>query len=369
MSGAPVKSRYFDGVSPIPNTGKVSIEENYLVFQPDDGSHPHKIPLSRVSEIDRVGDEFKVTVRRTKNMVSEMIMTNDQNFIDHITTHKKKSLSGILQFGFSSSEGGFFKAFIPALTIAVFVLVGFWGFIQKAHYLVPTSVDEKIGELATPQFLSMFPRCENEPLQNAVEQMIDEVTYKPTFTYKVVLIESPEVNAFALPGGPIFVFSGLLEQSESPEEVMGVLAHEITHAERRHGLQNIIKKAGTFFIISSVIGVGFEGFDPGMAEEIVEIAGTMTALRYSRSFERESDRGAIELLERKGYSAAYLKSFFEKIKDKDIGEEFSWVSTHPTTEERIKYIEKAIHKEDGKMRKKLPISETRWNKLKVQCQS
>ncbi len=133
-----------------------------------------------------------------------------------------------------------------------------------------------------------------------------------------------EINAFAAPGGRIAVFQGLIAAAQSPDELAGVLAHEITHSRRRHPTRMLIRQVGTSFLEALVIGTD----TGGMAE-------TLLVLSYSRQFETEADAGAVELLHDAGIDTASFATFFERLaKAGGAGPLPALLTTHPAPQER-----------------------------------
>src|SRR6185295_13331461 len=121
-------------------------------------------------------------------------------------------------------------------------------------------------ETARAQFMAGKSVIKEGPAVAAVEEMTkrlsDRIPDNP-YTFRVTVVRSDVVNAFALPGGDVMVFTGLIKTAESPEEVSGVLGHELSHVLLRHGLSRIVKTAGLFAMVTVLIGN-----QPGMAKQL-----------------------------------------------------------------------------------------------------
>ncbi|HEX8579247.1 MAG TPA: M48 family metallopeptidase [Allosphingosinicella sp.] len=146
---------------------------------------------------------------------------------------------------------------------------------------------------------------------------------------KVRVVDIDLVNAAALPGGTIVVFEELLAEADSPDEVAGVLGHELAHVERRHVTQAMIRDLGLGLVVSA-----FGGNTGG------SINGLLAA-GYSRGSEREADRDAIAKLRAAGIDPLPTAGFFKKLADQEarlggVAESLSYVSTHPMSGERQK---------------------------------
>jgi predicted Zn-dependent protease len=152
----------------------------------------------------------------------------------------------------------------------------------------------------------------------------------------VSVINSGIVNAFAAPGGAILVTSGLLEETESPEELAGILAHEMGHVRERHGLRSM---AGVYGL--QVLGLLFSGNSKGVFGDTAQgLALYMTTSSWSRDFERAADAHAFTLLRKAGLNTQGLSTFFERLekdaeKDKNLFPALAMLSSHPATAARI----------------------------------
>ena len=157
---------------------------------------------------------------------------------------------------------------------------------------------------------------------------------KIPFTIKV--IDSPDVNAFALPGGYLYVNSALILAADSEAEVAGVMAHEIAHVTARHGVEQASK--GTLMQYLSIPLI-FVGGVPGLiVQNLANIAVPLTYLKFSRGAEEEADRLGLQYMWAAGYDPTAMLTFFEKLKSKekkDPGTLAKVFSTHPATGKRI----------------------------------
>jgi predicted Zn-dependent protease len=157
---------------------------------------------------------------------------------------------------------------------------------------------------------------------------------KIPFTIKV--IDSPDINAFALPGGFLYINSGLIMAADNEAELAGVMAHEIAHVTARHGVEQASK--GTLFQYLS-IPLLFVGGVPGLIlQNAANIFVPLTFLKFSRGAEEEADRLGLQYLWAAGYDPAEMLAFFEKLKareKKNPGTLEKVFSTHPTTGNRL----------------------------------
>jgi predicted Zn-dependent protease len=155
--------------------------------------------------------------------------------------------------------------------------------------------------------------------------------------YTFYLVDSPEVNAFAIPGGHIFVNRGLIESADQAAEFAGVLGHEIAHVTERHGIEQMEKRQGAGTLIGLVYTV--LGRDPGVVEQIaIEAGGAAVLARYGREAEREADQRAVQTLPAAGYDPEGVATFFEELmaqQRREPGLLDTWFASHPTSQERV----------------------------------
>ena len=157
---------------------------------------------------------------------------------------------------------------------------------------------------------------------------------KMPFTIKV--IDSPEVNAFALPGGHLYVNTGLLLAADSEAELAGVLAHEISHVTARHGMEQASKGRLLQYLSIPLIFVG--GPVGAIVQNAASLLVPMTYLKFSRGAEEEADRLGLQYMWNAGYDPTAMLTFFEKLKRQersDPGTLAKVFSTHPATSKRI----------------------------------
>jgi predicted Zn-dependent protease len=166
---------------------------------------------------------------------------------------------------------------------------------------------------------------------------------KVPFTIKV--LDSEEVNAFALPGGFFFVNSGLMLKAESESELAGVMAHEIAHVAARHGTRQATR--GAIINYASIPLIFMGGWTGYAIRQGAGLAIPLGFLNFSRGFEREADYLGLQYLYKSGYDPTSFVDFFEKIQSlekKKPGTISKVFSTHPMTDDRIKAAQDEIQK-------------------------
>ena len=167
---------------------------------------------------------------------------------------------------------------------------------------------------------------------------------KVPFTIKV--LDTEEVNAFALPGGFFFVNSGLILKADTEAELAGVMAHEIAHVAARHGTRQATR--GDIAQIATIPLIFMGGWTGYAIRQGVSVAIPMGFLTFSRQFEREADYLGLQYMYKAGYDPTAFVDFFEKIESlekKKPGSISKVFSTHPMTDDRIKLSQEEIQKD------------------------
>jgi beta-barrel assembly-enhancing protease len=186
---------------------------------------------------------------------------------------------------------------------------------------------------------------------------------KVPFTIKV--IDTEEVNAFALPGGFFFVNSGLILKADSEAELAGVMAHEIAHVAARHGTRQATR--GEIAQLATIPLIFMGGWTGYGIQQAASVAIPIGFLSFSRGFESEADLLGLEYMYKSGYDPGAFVDFFEKIQSlekKKPGTMAKVFSTHPMTEDRIRTAQKNIQ-EYLKERPEYVVTTSEFNDVKA----
>lgn len=163
------------------------------------------------------------------------------------------------------------------------------------------------------------------------------------YTFQVV--NSNVVNAFALPGGYVYVNRGVIERASNASELVGVMSHEIAHVVERHGIEQVQRAQNANLGLALLYGV-LLGRNPGGLEQAgIQAGGTAVFASYGRDAEREADLRGVEFMTRAGYNPQGMVSFFEKLlteRQRNPSRLEQWFATHPLTEERIQNTSRAV---------------------------
>jgi len=205
--------------------------------------------------------------------------------------------------------------------------------------------EEKLGNLFKDLIWDRYPTVKDNTADSALQQIKDRLIKAldtTAYRYQFTIIKEEQVNAFTIPGGNIYVFSGLLKLTESPEEVAAVLAHEMGHAEQRHVVTKLMKELSITAIVSIL-----SGGDPSVLTQILK---NIIGNTFDREQEAKADQFALELLEKAKISPKSLGRFFERLNEKelDYDENLEILMTHPHNDKRIDQVRKYKTKNDFK---------------------
>ncbi len=225
---------------------------------------------------------------------------------------------------------------------------------NKSFHTNPSEQEYFIGRAVGATIAGNYPtyddRAANEYL-NLLGQTLAKASDRPeTFGgYHFQLLDSEEINAFAAPGGLIFVTIGMLRCVEHEDALAAVLAHEIGHVQHEHGMQAIKKSrmssaltAAGLEALSYMIDSDIMNLVDIFQDSIADITTTMINNGYSRAFEREADRAAITIMQRVGYDTNALVEMLRVMEIRLNPEGKDFAKTHPSPLNRIKDIQKII---------------------------
>lgn len=182
-------------------------------------------------------------------------------------------------------------------------------------------------------------RINNDPALNSyvrsMGQRIVAQTNMANLPWNFYVVDDPSINAFAVPGGHVYVHTGLIANSDNASELAGVMAHEISHVLARHSTEQISRQYGLQMLAGVVLGQ-----NPGQLAQIAaSIVGTGAMARFSREAEREADELGIQAMHRAGYNPLGMATMFEELlehRKSSPGRIEQFFSTHPVTEERVR---------------------------------
>jgi Zn-dependent protease with chaperone function len=245
-------------------------------------------------------------------------------------------------------------------TIAALVYFVFFPFL--ASYIaskIPVSTEIALGEKFYESFIGNSEIDANKTI--LLNDFARKIDFETKYPLKFTIVKDKQVNAFALPGGNVVVYSGILEKLKSSEELVALLSHEVIHVKERHSLKGLARSLAGSLLISIIFG------DTGsLGNLLANQADKMYHLGFSRSMEKEADLEGLEIMFHNHINQQGMLHLMERLHEEEKkggSKMLTYLNSHPMTEERITYI-----KENSKGRKEARNNELDSVWMQVQNQ-
>ena len=328
------EGRYLDGKTAASQKAEIRLLESGLRIHLEDGTDMDW-PYNQVRQAQGRYAGEPVRLERGEGLF-EALMIPDTDFLVSLRSMVPNGSYRFHNPGFRRARV-WLTVYASLATLLVGLALYRWGIpllVRHVTPLVPVSWEKKLGEsqldlLAPPEHRIHDPRMDRA-LQTIVDRLSGSLRHCP-YHFQVTVCDFPIFNAFALPGGPIVVFRDLLVRTRSPEELAGVLAHEMQHILKRHTTQRIIQDSSTGLLISALAGDATGSMAFGL-----QSARSLALLEYGREEEAEADREGMKLLLAARINPSGMIRFFEDLQKSEKMPEFlKYVSSHPATSDRI----------------------------------
>lgn len=320
------KGKFFDGISSKEHAVEVILIEqiNITIIFSD---HQLVIPFDDIYSIEHFGKKttyFKIG----KNFPYKTLEIDSEELLE--ITKKFGSVSD--QLHISVLQGGAKNVvLITGLTFLVLGLIIVFGLPFMGELIganVPIEVEKSLGKSYYNQFIGSSKIDSGKTL--AINKLIKNYKLSSTYEINLTVVESDQKNAFALPGGYIVVFSGIIDEMDQPEQLIGLLSHEVTHINHRHSMRALGRSLSSYLLFSWIVGDA-----AGITSVLVENYNQFLALSYSRDLEADADKTGAELMIKNKVDPKGMIGLMEILKKEDKGQEQEFLQTHPLTENRI----------------------------------
>ena len=204
----------------------------------------------------------------------------------------------------------------------------------------------EIGASYSQQINQQLPIVEDAQIHRYINVLGEEIASRGAgqYEYTFYVVNSDVINAFALPGGWIYINRGVIERSDNLAELAGVIAHEIGHVEERHGAEQMERAQATNLGLN--VAYILLGRTPSTVEQAaIQVGGSAVFANYSRGAENEADAVAVDLLIRAGIDPNGLTTFFMELledSNRNPSSVEQWFSSHPLTQDRIAHVREVI---------------------------
>ncbi len=348
------KARFHDGQTAQGRDVTVRMAGASIEILADDGTILSRWPIGLVTAQGNLADDAAVTLSTTM-LPEARLRLQDRATIEAIAGRLPRS----------QKLDRFRPGRIAAWTAVGVAVLGLAAFAihrlpALAAPLLPYDAKRALGEAVAQSIFPPEARCAGSPLAPLAE-LAERLRLAAGIEQplEIIVVDYDMVNAFATPGGVVVMTRGLIADAQGPDEVAGVLAHEIGHVRHDHPTQGVLRSIGISALLQFLTG----GSD---LEGLASAGGTLAFLSYSRAAEEEADATAIEIMTTAGINADGLGRFFGRLQADEDATGIaslipSWLSTHPPTEARQRATTREATGAPA-------LDETGWQSLRRICE-
>src|SRR5215470_2233013 len=247
-------------------------------------------------------------------------------------------------------------------SIVLVVLFGVPLAADRLAPLVPESFERRLGDVSEKQVKIVFgeKECGSSPAgQAAFEKLVTTLRAAAGLdtSLQSAVVSSEIPNALVLPGGKVIVFDSLIATANSPDEIAGVIAHELGHLKHRDNMRGLIYNGGTSFLIGLLFG------DITGSSAVIFASRTLVTSSYSREAETAADTFSIEVMQKLGRPPKAMGELLLRVTGKEGGKGLTIISTHPLTEDRLA----RMSREDQTPKGAPLLTDAEWRALQGIC--
>ena len=323
---------YFDGLSSKAYACKIDIRSQQVHIQLDESLKIITWERSEITNFELTGNSLTI---KHGAFPQETLEINGSDAVDFFALLSKDNLR-------SKSKVYWFKntktvvissifAFIGFCFLTYFYLIPWLG--EKAIYLIPKDAEVQLGESIAASIRSTEVVDKQATL--AANEFLIEINARDNYKINLTVVKSETVNAFALPGGQLFIYTGIIDKMQNYEEFSALLAHEITHVTHQHSLKSLGRTAASSIFIAALFGDV-----SGVTSGILDQANQIKQLTYSRELETQADTEGVKWMVKNHINPKGMLDLMEILNaQQDSTPDFmKYLSTHPETNERIKTL-------------------------------
>jgi Zn-dependent protease with chaperone function len=330
-----MNGRFFDGESASAQSVTVEVDSDSIVIASRDSTNVTERTFSKSSSLPqlRLDGSYEILLDKvarvvlTGKNVESWMRENNLRIRSRTTVPRRWSLTSLAALSLFSVS---------------FIALLLWSVPQCAVVfvpLIPISAEEEIGEHMHKSIVkNLKGECSNREAQVAVQRFVNRLLKESGSRRKVrvTLVNSPTLNAFAVPGGNIYVLRGIIKAASSGNELAAVIAHELGHVTKRHILKSLTQQIG-LRVVATYLSAGLDT----IGDASLFLSSHLIGFSYSRGNESEADLVGMEFLKDAGIDSRGAASFFTHIKEK-LGDPTNgiggYLATHPSHTERIEAL-------------------------------
>jgi predicted Zn-dependent protease len=333
------KAKYYSGKISKPFDCLVKIESGFIWIYPD-GYEAQQWPLGQIkhSEFKGIG---KNSIRYGNFPFQTLEYDDSSPLAFEINKFLPERQQGFKAFANELVNSGMKGAIILTLLVAS-ALVSVYFFVlpylaEKIAVRIPQEYEVSFGEKAFETLMASETIDSSKTL--ALNKFAKKIDFNSDYNLSFTVVNSDIVNAYALPGGRIVVFSAMINEMNKPEQMAALLSHEVSHINKKHSLKNLSRAYSGKIFLSFLVG------DTAILDFIADQAQNIYELKYSREMETEADLDGLRILQNNGINQKGMIELMHILEDQEnkIGMDIpQYMSTHPVSKNRIKSISKKL---------------------------
>jgi Zn-dependent protease with chaperone function len=330
----PFSANFFDGKTSRTHKAAIYVSSlNWRISYIDENNRP--IDTSWKSENIKKADVYTnglVSFTYGDTFPFQKIESSDAAFIDYVNNSEHNNLNNSLDLLLHKSKN-------KSLVVLLLTLVGLA--IITYFYIIPAVATGFVSSLSKESVINFGDYIFrvvttdleiNEEASEKLQDFVDEMEIESSFPLQVYVAESSEMNAFALSGGKIIIYSSLLEKIENEAQLSALIGHEVSHIENRHVLKNLARNFGGAIFVSVLFG------DVNGATTVLQDNAHMfSQLSYTRSLEKEADIFGLDIMRNNDVDLHGMPQLFEILQRETPMDVPTYLSNHPMLKDRIDY--------------------------------
>jgi len=352
---------YFDGNTAQPWSVEIELSRKSVDIFDDDGRKLSSWPLRHISRVPPMGR--KHPIRLKNRLVSNARLTvRDAETVDVLRVLMPK-LFPDRQPGMRLARAAVTLGLITAFAVGSL----YFSIPRLARPIadaIPPQWESQLGRTTSRTISQNWSTCEGDGLAE-LDDLVERLMANTPTNYQIRarVIDAEVINAFALPGGNIFITDELIEIMESPDELAGVMAHEIGHIVLRHPLEGMLSQMGVVLFLNMLTA--------GSTSDILGLGATIAVVSYTRDYETEADSFALEMLQSVNIKTTGYADLFKRLdavekvaETEDMFGLESMMRTHPMSEIRAQQAEQVTVEDPV-----ISMSDDGWQKVKALCKT
>jgi Zn-dependent protease with chaperone function len=358
---------FYDGISSTRHDVSVEVAPHTLRIRASDGAVLAEWPYAEIEELSapdgmlRVGRAGQSVLARleVRDPALAHAIDLEAHAVDRTGGLRRRTNIRVVAWSVAAA----------AALIAVAVL-GVPAIAERLAPIVPMGIEQRLGAAVDAQVRSMLDtdhagdkfECGSAESERPGRAVLDKLMARMTeaaalpIQLRVTVVRKDEANAIALPGGRVYVFGGLIDKAVTPDELAGVIAHEVGHVAHRDGTKSVLHTAGLSFLFGMLLGDFFGG------GAVVVAAKTVLQSAYSREVESAADVYAVDLMRKLGANGRALGEFLLRVAG-ERGAGLKILLDHPEAAQRAALINRLA----PAIRQSSLLSEAEWSALKRIC--